>query len=167
MRIGIDATVIGIATENKGGVYHYILNLIRALKEIDGENIYKIWFHFFRNSNINRYKEACDLLNLNGKDNFIIKRSCLPHYHGWFLRLPVEPFIGKVDIFHGPAHFVMPVLAGKSIVTIHDIDFLKIPEHLNPEWVRYKEKNTRILLKRADLIITPSNYMKNEITKFL
>ncbi|MFX0210075.1 MAG: glycosyltransferase family 4 protein, partial [Candidatus Hodarchaeota archaeon] len=29
------------------------------------------------------------------------------------------------------------------------------------------EKNTRILLKRADLIITPSNYMKNEIIRFL
>ena len=166
MKIGIDVPIFGSAHNDKGGVYHYIFYLLQGLKEIDRENTYKIWFHFFRHSNISRYKEVCDLLNLNGKDNFKVIRSCIPNYRGWFLRLPVEVFIGSVDIFHGPAHFVMPTFSGKSIVTIHDVDFLKIPEYLNPEWVQYKEKYTRLSLKRADVIITVSNYIKNEIIRY-
>jgi glycosyltransferase involved in cell wall biosynthesis len=167
MKIGIDATVLGDEYHNKGGIYHYILNLMKAFKEIDHENQYKIWFHFFRKDSFQRYKEACNLLDLGSIKNFKIVKSNLPNYRGWYMRLPVDFFIGPVNIFHGPAHFVMPVISGKSIVTIHDTDFIKIPDYLDRGWVEYKGKYTHLSIKRADIIITISNYMKSELIESL
>lgn len=167
MKIGIDATVLGDEYHNKGGIYHYILHLIKALKEIDHENQYKIWFHFLRKDSFHRYEEACKLLNLDTLKNFKIIKSNLPNYRGWYMRLPVDFFIGPVDIFHGPAHFAMPVIRGKTIVTIHDIDFIKIPDYLEKGWVKYKGKYTQLSIKRANIIITISNYMKNELMESL
>ncbi len=48
MRIALDATVIGFGTEDKGGVYHYILNLIQALKAVSREHQYFLFLNFFR-----------------------------------------------------------------------------------------------------------------------
>jgi glycosyltransferase involved in cell wall biosynthesis len=61
----------------------------------------------------------------------------------------------------------MPTVKGKSVVTIHDTDFLDIPEYLDPEWVAYKDKFTRLSTKRAKLIITVSHYIKNKIVRCL
>lgn len=165
MNICIDATTLAIAKNDRGGVYHYILNLLLALQEVDEQNYYTFWFHFASKSNAERYREARDALCPNGKKNFRVGRSYLPNYRGLYIRLPVELFVGSVDVFHGPAHFVMPTVTGKAVVTVHDIDFLTIPEYLDPAWVKYKEKYTRLSFKRASRIIAVSDYMKKEIVR--
>lgn len=162
MRIGIDATQIGISTEDKGGVYHYVLYLVQALKDTDRENEYILSFNFFRRKHFAAYQEVRRWLG-NGADNFKVVLSRCPNLLLWRLRLPIDFFTGSLDVFHGPAHFVAPVFSGKAIVTIHDLDFLRIPHFLDPQWVRFKDKYTRLSVQRAELIITVSHFMKDEI----
>ena len=162
MRIGIDATQIGVSTGDRGGVYHYVLYLIQALKDIDRENEYVLSFNFFKRKHIATYQELRQRLE-NGGNNFKAVLSRCPNLLFYPLRLPIDFLTGSLDVFHGPAHFVPPVFSGKAIVTIHDLDFLRIPHCIEHRWVKYKDKYTRLSVKRAEKIITVSYFMKDEI----
>lgn len=162
MRIGIDATQIGISTEDRGGVYHYVLYLIQALRDIDRENEYVLSFTFFRRKHFANYQEVRRRLG-NGGDNFKVVLSRCPNLLLFPLRLPIDFFTGSLDVFHGPAHFVAPVFSGKAVVTIHDFDFLRIPHCLDSQWVKFKDKYTRLSVQRAAMIIAVSHFMKDEI----
>ena len=43
MIIGVDATEFGI---DRGGVRHYLSNLLQSLQEIDKDNTYQVILHF-------------------------------------------------------------------------------------------------------------------------
>lgn len=163
MRIGIDATQTGVSTNCRGGVYHYINNLILGLKDIDRVNDYILLFTFFRKNHFSFYQKALKRLGRNEESNFKVQLSRCPNMLSLPLRLPADIFTGPIDVFHGPAHFVPPVFSGKSVVTIHDLDYLRVSDCLEPQWVKYKNKYTQISAKRAEMIIAVSQFAKDEI----
>jgi len=184
MKIGIDATITALTSDDKSGIYHYILYLVSALLDIDTENEYILFFNFLKNKHLKGYREVCSLLK--GKDNFRAVVSRFPPQISTPLRLPIDLFTGSVDVFHGPAHVIPPVLLGKGVITIHNTS--QGPEFTdNPEWIEsikdkphlidwykgrlryfsYKNKHLPRSVKRADLIISISNYTKNDIIEML
>jgi glycosyltransferase involved in cell wall biosynthesis len=183
MRIAIDATPIGVNTDDKGGVYHYILNLLLSLHKIDDDNDYVLFFNLFRKRHLKAFKKVASILD--GKDNFKIRLSRFPQRIWRPLHLPINIFIGSVDIFHG-LYSDLPTVAGcKTVVTVHDLRTIVTEESsYHEQWfqilkqadgdvqAKLKGYNQRLAfrrhrresmpdsMKRADKIIAVSEYTK-------
>ena len=69
-------------------------------------------------------------------------------------------------IYHG-TNFYIPKFPGISVVTIHDLSVFTMP-HFHPrERVLYLGKEIETSLERADMVITDSDFIKNEIIERL
>ncbi|MTI64703.1 glycosyltransferase family 1 protein [Methylophaga sp.] len=68
----------------------------------------------------------------------------------------------KDFIYHAPNYSLLP-FQGRSVVTIHDLSFIRHPEFHPPDRVNYWRKNIHRVVKRADHIITDSEFQRGEI----
>lgn len=76
---------------------------------------------------------------------------------------PFDWFSGKADLFHFP-NFIRPPLAhGRSVVTIHDVSFLRFPEATEKKNLQYLTSCLSRTVKEADHIITDSHFSKKEL----
>lgn len=81
-------------------------------------------------------------------------------------RLKARGLRGLEDhIFHGPS-FSLPVFAGRSVVTIHDLSLYTLPDCHPPERVRRIRAEIELSLKRASFLITDSEFTRLEIASF-
>jgi glycosyltransferase involved in cell wall biosynthesis len=81
---------------------------------------------------------------------------------------PYDWFAGAADLYHFP-NFIRPPLARgrKSVVTIHDVSFLRMPETTeakNLAWLSAEIHNTA---EKADAILTDSQFSAREICELL
>jgi len=75
----------------------------------------------------------------------------------------------NIDLFHGLSHEIPIGLknAGiKSVVTIHDLIFLRYPEQYNPIDIKIYTAKFKYACKHADHIIAISHQTKNDIIHF-
>jgi glycosyltransferase involved in cell wall biosynthesis len=68
-------------------------------------------------------------------------------------------------IYHG-TNFYVPKFSGKSIATIHDLSIFKYPQFHPSARVKFMEKEIKHTLENASLIITDSEYTKQEIADY-
>jgi glycosyltransferase involved in cell wall biosynthesis len=68
-------------------------------------------------------------------------------------------------VFHGPG-FYLPKFDGPSVATFHDISIFTWAHCHPPERVRFMQKEMLISLQRASLLITSSEYTRQEISKY-
>ena len=68
-------------------------------------------------------------------------------------------------IFHGP-NFYLPSFAGRSVVTMHDLSPYVWTECHPPERVRYMQSEIELSLQRASMLITDSEFNRQEITDY-
>lgn len=71
------------------------------------------------------------------------------------------------DIVHSPSPLLIPSKHAASLVTIHDIDFLRNPKHGNREIRRDYPTLARSHAQRANGVIVPSSYTKSEVSHAL
>ena len=69
-------------------------------------------------------------------------------------------------IYHGPNYYLMP-FSGKSVVTIHDLSFLRHPEFHLKERVDFWKGEIHKVVRRANHIITDSEFQRQEIIELL
>lgn len=160
MRIGIDARFVG---PQGTGLGKYTEKLIENLSQIDKKNQYVI---FLKKENLNWGKLG---------PNFTRVEADIPWYSiEEQILLPQIFQKEKLDVLHIP-HFNVPILyKGKIIVTIHDL----IHHHFSETSATTKNqiifKTKRIAykliisqsVKKAQKIITPSSYVKDEVVKY-
>ena len=84
-----------------------------------------------------------------------------------------NPYITKLrlnkfsdHIYHGTNFYIPKNFSGKTIATVHDLSIFKYPEFHPKVRVEYMEKEIYHTIKKADFIITDSNYTKQEIIDF-
>ncbi|MBP7274656.1 MAG: glycosyltransferase family 4 protein [Kiritimatiellae bacterium] len=85
-------------------------------------------------------------------------------------RLRFPPFnwmAGKYDLYHFPNFIRPPLTRGKSVVTIHDVSFLRMPETTERKNLRYLTDHIRETVERSDRIITDSRAMADDIHDLL
>jgi len=152
--------------EKMSGVGYCEAGLLTELLQSHPENQYQFHFFSFRNQKekeerLKKYKTEQVDYNCSHFSGFLY-RSILP-----FFPLPYACFFGKkAKITHFFNYIVPPGVAGKTVVTVHDMVIKAFPET-----VRWK---TRILLslglnrslQRADKIVTDSFFSKKEIIKY-
>jgi len=160
MKIAIDARLYGL--EN-AGIGRYIMNLINQIEKIDKENKYFILLR----------KKYFNQLKFKNKN---LKKILADYPHYSFeeqIFLPLQLIKIKPDLVHFP-HFNVPIFWWeKYVVTIHDL--IKHQSRGSqtttrlPVFYWFKYLNYKILVwlavKKAQKIITPSNFWKEELIK--
>lgn len=164
MKIALDAMKLHIYGLEKGGVYQYVLNLIQGLAKVDRENEYRLFFPWFRACHKASLATALELVP---EGNFTAHPLRFPLRVWRTLRFPVEALVGRVDVYHGPVDYLPPSLFAKTVVTIHDLAYLRTPQSLWPELVGWLGMVLPRAAQRADAIITVSEYCKADIVESL
>lgn len=136
-----------------------------AMARIHPENTYS--YSFFtsgKSSREERVKEfAGDAIALNGSSfSGYIYRAL-----STFLPLPYSAFFGrKADVTHFFNYIVPPFVSGKKVVTVHDMVYKAFPETVRGRTKLMLNTGLKKSMKRADIIVTDSEFSKSEILKY-
>ncbi len=147
LTIGIDFTS---AVRERAGIGRYARELIRALARLDHANRYILFVP--RNAHD-------DLLVHDWPSNFSIVRAPLSErylaalWHRARVPLPVEALIGSVDIFYSPDFLLPPTRARRTLVTVHDLSYVRVPECFPDPLKTYLNRAVPHAVERADLIL--------------
>lgn len=82
------------------------------------------------------------------------------HRRGW---PPVEMLAGVVDVAHSAHPLLVPARDAAQVVTIHDLFFLSNPEQTHKEIRRDYAAYVTAHARRADAVITSTEYGRNQI----
>lgn len=152
MRIGIDFH----SAEREGtGNCTYIRNLIEHLLELDIENEY---FLYVSDLGFNYYKRFKNINNIHLR--------AIPIRNPLFRisLMGLLTYKDKVDVLH--VQYNAPfIFRGKLIVSIHDITYVHYPQYFRKYEVIRQNILIPINIKKADKILTLSNFSKDDIVK--
>jgi glycosyltransferase involved in cell wall biosynthesis len=76
---------------------------------------------------------------------------------------PVEWLCGRVDVFHGTNFVLPPTRRAAGVVTVHDLSFLRYPETVSADSLRYRELVPRSV-RRAAVVCALTRAMAEEIS---
>lgn len=68
-------------------------------------------------------------------------------------------------VFHGPG-FYLPDFDGCSVATFHDLSMFTLAHYHPPERVRFMQRELSLTLQRASLLITDSEYTRQELASY-
>jgi len=80
-------------------------------------------------------------------------------------RLAMEMLFNPPEIFFAPGQLI-PWLCPKTVAVVHDSAFMAYPSAYNFLGRQYLKCMNRLLVKKAKIIITPSDFSKNELIKY-
>lgn len=76
---------------------------------------------------------------------------------------PFNWLAGGADVYHFPNFIRPPLTRGRSVVTVHDISFLRYPEAAEARNLRYLTAKIRGTMERADRILTDCEFVADEV----
>lgn len=153
-RIAIDYTP---AYEQGGGIGRYVRELVAALARQPIQFDYRLFV-----------SGAGDLPPLPGA-SFTWKPT--PITPRWLARvwgrarlpLPVELFTGRVDLYHATDFVLPPTNARATLLTVHDLSFVRVPEAASPSLKAYLDAVVPRSVRRADHILADSQATKADL----
>ena len=162
MRVGIDGYPL---SEPRTGVGHYTLELARALALISPADQFELVSPKpFERTALDEL-ERSHLSNLRATN----PRASSIRGHWWSIGLPLYARRAAFDLFHG-TNFDVPLWTRKkrrSVVTIHDLAALLHPEKHRSRLVRRSRLRLPLVVRIADMIITPTESVKREVCRHL
>lgn len=88
-------------------------------------------------------------------------------FHRWQLPFPLTALVGPWDLYHSP-DFVLPRLrGGKTLVTVHDLSFLRVPQFADPNLRRFLARAVRRSVDRADGVLADSKATRDDLVDLL
>jgi len=160
MRIGIDYTP-GVTLG--AGIGRYTRGLVQALADLDHVNEYVL----FAASKAQNPKSKIQNPNFHYRPIPVSPRLMAIIWHRLRIPLPVETFIGPVDVFHSPDFVLPPQRRGARILTVHDLSFMRYPEGATPSLRRYLNRVVPRSIARADLVLADSESTKRDLMELL
>ena len=139
---------------NRTGLGNYSRFVVEGLKKHCAENEYFLYDA--------RHPQAAPLQGFNG---FLAKK--MPSiWRSYFIKNALN--YDNIDIFHGLSNEIPLVLPKrtKSVVTIHDLIFLRYPHTYNPIDALIYKKKVGYALKKSDKIVATSEQTKQDIVHF-
>jgi glycosyltransferase involved in cell wall biosynthesis len=163
MRIGFDAKR---AFYNRSGLGNYSRNLINSLMKSESEDSYFLFTP--------KIKRRITLASETERSAIIITPSGLFHkvftslWRGTLIVSDIRKC--KIDLFHGLSHelpFGITKTGTKTVVTIHDLIFLRFPEFYGPFNVFIYRKKMEYACMVADKIVAISSQTRDDLIHFM
>ena len=156
-RIAIDYTP---AYEQGAGIGRYVRDLVSALSDIDKSIEYRLFI-----SGATKDKLP-DVLGSNflWAPSRITPKWFARIWHRLKIPLPVEQFIGGIDLFHATDFVLPPTLPStKTLLTVHDLSFVRVPETASPSLKAYLDRVVPLSVQRANHILADSQATKDDL----
>jgi glycosyltransferase involved in cell wall biosynthesis len=80
---------------------------------------------------------------------------------------PVDWLAGRSDIVHAATPLAIPTRAGRTVLTIHDLHFLRHPERMQAEMRRDFPRLVHAHAARADAVVVSSRYTADDVARTL
>lgn len=175
MRIGIDVSQI---TYRGTGVAGYARSLVDGLLKIDKNNEYTLFFSSLRRkfpiSNFPASPTGGKFPNKSQFSNYKIKIKTfrLPPFLLDFLWnrlhiLPIEWFIGDVDVFITSDWTEPPTIRAKKATILYDLIVYKYPNETDKKIINVQKRKLKWVKKESSLIFCISESTKNDAMKIL
>ncbi|MBI5123442.1 hypothetical protein HZA75_06310 [Candidatus Roizmanbacteria bacterium] len=164
MRIGIDVSQV---VYSKTGVSNYLINLVENLIKEDKKNEYVLFFSSMRRN------FQFSIFNFQSiPKNVKIKQFKLPPLLLDILWnrlhiLPIEWFIGPVDLFITSDWTEPPTKKSKKATIIYDLIVYKTPNETHKKIVETQKRKLNWVKKESDVIFTISESSKKDIEEIL
>ena len=158
MRIGIDFTA---AVRQSAGIGRYTRLLIAALAQIDRENKYVL---------LSAGRQPAGTLwpaNFGRRELPLTDRHLAILWQRLRLPVPVEWLTGSLDLFHSPDFVLPPVRRAKTVLTVHDLSFMRHPECSSPDLLDYLMSTVPRSVARADMILADSESTRLDLIELL
>jgi len=155
MTIGIDASRAN--RKRKTGVEWYGYELINALKNIPlADNDIVLYSDSKLNDNLVQLPK-----------NWISSILKWPLNRLWtVVRLSYEMLVRSPSLLFVPSHILPFIIPKYSVVTLHDIGFVRHPGFYSTLALFYHKFSAKLVIKRASKIIAPSEFTKTELVEF-
>ena len=88
-------------------------------------------------------------------------------WHRLHLPLWLELFAGKLDVFHSPDFALPPVRQARTVLTVHDLSFMRVPECSQPSLRAYLLRVVPPSVRRADVVLADSESTRNDVIELL
>ncbi|MFN8475955.1 MAG: glycosyltransferase family 1 protein [Anaerolineae bacterium] len=152
MRIGIDVRMMYYSG---AGIGQYIRRLVTSLARIISEDDVVLFQ--------SRHEKRLPLDN----SHFTWRPLMTPAHHRFEqISLPVELMLSGLDVLHSP-DFIPPMRKSfRSVVTVHDLAFLRFPHFLTREAAKYYGQIDDAL-KSSDQVIAVSEATKQDLVQLL
>ncbi len=158
MRIGIDAR---LNSYREGGITEYTRHVIQALAGLDRATDYRI---------LHAARPQRPVMDLSPAGNFHRVVTFTPcHHRVERIALGMEVARLRLDLLHSP-DFVPPYVIGghrRTVITVHDLNFLYYPQFQTDESLRYYAGNLRAAVDQADHILADSQATKDDLGELL
>ncbi len=158
MHIAIDYTA---AIRQRAGIGRYTRELTQALLALDRENRY-VLFSAGRGADEPPWPPNVRRRSVPLSDHqlaVVWQRLRLP--------IPAELLTGPVDLFHSPDFVLPPLLKAASVVTIHDLSFMRLPHCSPPALLDYLMRSVPRSARRADAILADSESTRRDVVELL
>lgn len=163
MHIAINAHLLAHTRSfRRAGISHYVEQVLIQLGQIDRSNRYSVYT-----------TRGLDQRALGLPDNFRVIPSRFPTINPR-VRIPWEQLLAPLllrrsgaDLFHG-VHSVVPVSCPvPSVVTVHDLAFIRFPQTFRAYNRIYLDVATRLSVRRAARILVVSEHTRREVIGLL
>ena len=159
VRVNID---IQAAIAQRAGVGRYTKLLVEHLGAFAGEDDLSMFYFDFKRAGTPFPVEGANERAVHWVPGRVVQKAWKSV--GW---PPYDWFAGKADVYHFP-NFVRPPLSkGRSIVTIHDVSFLRFPETMEEGNFAFLSSQIGQTVEKADAIITDCQFVADEIHELL
>ncbi len=162
MRIGVDYTS---AARQSAGIGRFTRELIRAALALDTDNEYRLLVagrQPIAEAHLPPPSRGCRLVQTP-----VSERNLVRLWHRLQVPLPVEVFLGRLDIFHSPDFVLPPVARAVKVLTIHDLSFLRVPECADPRLRWYLGQVVPRSVRRADFLLADSQSTRHDLIELL
>ena len=150
MRIGIDAR---LTYYSQAGISRYIQRLVKELPRLDPAVGWIV------------VQSRKDLRTLAGGRRVNAWTPCHHRLERWALGAELLPH--RLDLLHSP-DFIPPRFgAGRTVITVHDLNFVHFPQFLTADSLRYYAGQIEWAIDRADHILADSHQTRRDLLQHL
>jgi len=161
LTVGFDGTP---AARQAAGIGRYTRELLSALSARSDPFAYRLYYAA-RGHLHGHLPELDDRFRVRALPlsdrmlNVIWQRARIP--------LPVQVAAGRFDVFHSPDFSLPPTGRAPSVLTIHDLAFMRVPECTVPSLRSYLMRVVPRAAKRATAILTVSENTRRDVVELL
>lgn len=163
--LNITFDAVPIISEKITGIGWCEIGQTQALAKLFPEDNYE--YSFFTSGKRSRIEKAGSFAGNSIKLNYSGFSGYLYRGLSTFIPVPYSHFFGKKsDITHFFNYIVPPFVHGKKVVTVHDMVYKAFPETVRGRTLFMLETGLKKSMRRADIIVTDSEFSKKEIIKY-
>jgi glycosyltransferase involved in cell wall biosynthesis len=147
----------------RGGVGHYVTRLASHLARIAPEFNYVLLTNRQVDASLVPPGFRLAVLGLGLQDGSWPAKLYAPFWMN--LQLPRALRRERVDLYHGTNFFMPMRKTCPSVVTVHDVAFVRVPEAFDPVYRRYMRWQVSRSVREADHLIAMTEHAKNDISR--